>query len=448
MKKLGYYWRSFLSYSKFYATVPELRIFWLFFFVVIAALIIDYIFLPQIWFLIVAGIFLVMSVTLFVFGLRLARSNIEIKVERNQLTSVVSALKDGLIAYDPNFKILMFNKAAEQIFDISAKEVVSQSLDPSFIQKPKYKLLAQVMFPSLAPVTVARQSQDADSQTLDLSFTDKNLEVRVLTSRIVDPSGLVLGFFKVVRDRTREVELLKSKSEFITVAAHQLRTPLTGINWTLETLAKSTIIPPDQQAIIKDGLAASQRLLKVVNDLLDVSKLEEGKFGYEFSDVNLIDFIGDILASVAALAREYNIKVYFDRPPQAITARIDQNKMKLALANLIDNAIKYNVQGGEVIVKIEKLTDKPFIQISVKDTGVGIPQEDLDKLFKKFYRGSNVMKMETTGSGLGLYIVRNIIKRHGGEIWAESQIDRGTTFNFTLPTDPKLIPSKEVIYEE
>lgn len=392
------------------------------------------------------GFFIIAGVMNFTLGLRFARTNAQVKIERNQLVGIIINLKDGLVAYDPNFKIILFNRAAEQIFDLPEKEILGQIFDPNFVQKPRYRLLAQTMFPSLAPIVVRRSSADVWPQIVDISFD--SLELRVLTNRITDASGALLGFFKIISDRTREKEMMRSKSEFITIAAHQLRTPLTGINWTLETLTGNPNLPVEQGQVVKDGLAASQRLLRIVNDLLDVAKIEEGRFGYEFDNVDLIEFIANVLASSAALAKEYGIKIYFEKPAGAITGRIDPNKLKLALSNLMDNAVKYNIANGEVAVKIEKLKDKPFVQISVKDTGVGIPPEEISRLFTKFYRGSNVVKVETTGSGLGLYITRNIIRRHGGELWAESVLERGTTFYFTVPTDPKLIPAKEVIYEE
>jgi PAS domain S-box-containing protein len=423
-----------------------MRSFWVLLFLVIVVLIINLIFLKGIWALIVLGILLVIGSVIFAGNLRLARSNWEVKVERNQLQDIIENLKDGLIVYDPSFKIQIFNKAAEVIFNIAAKEIVGQYFNPGFVQNPKYRFLAQVVFPSLAPMTRRLSEPDVWPQIVELSF--ENLALRVVTSRVDDPGGRLLGFFKIVQNRTREKELLRSKSEFITVAAHQLRTPLTGINWAFENLNRDPDLKPESKQIINDGYTNTQRLLKIVNDLLDVAKIEEGKFGYQFEDTNLGEFIAEILVAASLLAKEYRVKLYFDKAVEAIIARIDPQRLTLVLNNLIDNAIKYNVENGEVAVKLEKLPDKPFAQISVKDTGVGIPAEEINKLFSKFYRGSNVMKFNTTGSGLGLYITKNIIQRHGGEIWAESTLGRGSTFYFTLPTDPKLIPPKEVFYEE
>lgn len=436
----------FLRQLRFYCGLPEMRSFWVLLFLVIVVLIINLIFLPVFWSLVILGVFLVISSVVFASNLRLARSNWEAKVERNKLQDIVENLKDGLVVYDPNFKIQIFNKAAETIFNIPAKEVVGQYFNPGFVQNPKYQFLAQTIFPSLAPLVKRLSEPDVWPQIVDLSF--ENLALRVITGRVDDPGGRLLGFFKIIQNRTREKELLRSKSEFITVAAHQLRTPLTGINWTFETLNQEPDLKPEPKQLISEGLAQTQKLLKIVNDLLDVSKIEEGKFGYQLENINLGELAAEILASVEAIANQYKVKLYFDRPAEAIMVKIDSQKLGMVFNNLLDNALRYNVENGEVVVKIEKLSNKPFAQISVKDTGVGIPAEEINKLFSKFYRGSNVMGANPTGGGLGLYIAKNIIQRHGGEIWAESVLGRGSTFYFTLPTDPKLIPPKEVFYEE
>jgi signal transduction histidine kinase len=126
---------------------------------------------------------------------------------------------------------------------------------------------------------------------------------------------------------------------------------------------------------------------------------------------------------------------------------IDPKQLSLVAANLLENAIRYNTENGEVTVKIDKVQDKPFVVISVKDTGIGVPPDAVGKLFTKFYRADNAVKSQTEGSGLGLYIARGIVLAHGGQIWAESELNRGTTISFTLPTDPALVPRHEASSE-
>ena len=428
-----------------YLALPELRAFWFFLILALFISIVDFVYLPLFWAGLTLASFLVLGVTIFWSSLKLAQSNEESRTASLRLERIIANLVDGVVAYDNSFKIMVFNAAAEQILGVKQQDVMGQVIGPERASDRGLRLLVQTIFSSLAPAVIRRSLPGVYPQVVDLSFTEPERELRVSTERIVDAKGEILGFVKVIQDRTREVELFKTQSDFITVAAHQLRTPLTGINWVFETLSKKEDLAEEVKEMAKSGLLAAGRLLKTVNDLLDVSKMEEGRFGYNFTEINIIEFIAGGLKNAEVLAKEYGIKLYFDPGPEpAVKIPVDTDKLGMALSNLIDNAIKYNVTGGSVTVKIERLPDKPYLKISVKDTGVGIPTEDMDKLFTKFFRAQNAVGLKTEGTGLGLYIVKNIVNRHGGVIWAESILGRGTIFYFTLPTDPSLIPTKEI----
>ncbi|OGY62969.1 MAG: hypothetical protein A2745_01195 [Candidatus Harrisonbacteria bacterium RIFCSPHIGHO2_01_FULL_44_13] len=439
--------QRFWSNFKIYATLPEMRVFWVFLFLVLAVLIIDFIYLPFLWSLISLGIFLAIGVIIIFSSLRSAKANLNIKIEHSRFESIIGDLRDGVVAYDQNFKILVFNRAAEEIFNLKAAEVIGKYFSLEQAKEPRLKLLVQTFFPSLAPAVVRRSEAGVYPQVIDLSFDQPVLDLRITTNRVADNNGQVLGFVKVARDRTRDLELLRSKSEFITLASRQLRTPLTAANWVFESLKKESLTD-SQQELVNSGSQATGKLLKIVNDLLDVAKIEEGRFGYNFQNINIVDFLEKIIGEASAIAGKYNVKIYFDRPAEAINIFADTQKLGVAVSHLLDNAIRYNISNGRVDVKLQKLSDRPYIQISVKDTGVGIPEEDMQKLFTKFFRGENITKLSAEGSGLGLYIVKNIIRRHGGNIRAESVLDRGSAFYFTLPTDLKLVPSKEIVYGE
>jgi len=441
---LSHSWKKFILYAK----LPEMRLFWFFLPFLIILLSINIFYLPQLWVFISLIIFFVLGVVVLMNSLRLSRSNLEIKIERNELKSIIFNLWDGIIAYDPNFKIVIFNRAAEEIFNLKSREIVGQYFSPERVKEAQFKALTQVIFPSLAPMVLRQSDPGVYPQIVDISTDEPKIEFRVATDKILDPSGNLLGFVKLVHNRTREVELLRSKTEFISIASHQLRTPLTGIHWALESLAKENF-NPEQKQLVDNALMTAVKLTKIVNDLLDVSKIEEGKFGYEFQNINIISFIEEIVEGTKDLAKQFKVKVYFEKPnEESIIVMADPQKLSIVISNLIDNAIRYNVENGEVKIGIERIKDGPYIKISVKDTGIGIPEGEISKLFTKFFRAENVIKLATEGSGLGLYIVKNIVLRHGGKVWTESEINRGTTFYFTLPTDPKLIPPKEIIYGE
>ncbi len=429
--------------------MPQMRMLWLFILLLLVILGIDYVFIDiLLWRIVVFLTLFSIGVVVFFSNLRAAKYSLSIKQDRSRLDSIISIIDDGLIVYDQDFKIMIFNKTAEEIFNLNREKIIGKIIAIDNLRDKELKLLTQIIYPSLAPTVVRRSEQGAYPQIMDMSFDDPRLELRVSTNRLLDENGIAFGFLKVVRDRTREVELLKSKSDFITVAAHQLRTPLSAVGWVFETL-KEEKLTNEQQETVRIGAAASSNLLKVVEDLLNVSKLEEGRFGYELQNFDLIKFLASLLSQAEAIAKQYNVNVYFD--PGAESSLMiygDPSKLSMAISNLLDNAIKYNTANGQVTVSMQKLKDKPYVQVSIKDTGMGIPPEDLKKLFGKFFRSSNVMTKETSGSGLGLYITKNIINRHGGEISIESELNRGTTVSFTLPTDPSLVPQKEIIYGE
>ena len=428
--------------------LPEMRSLWIFALLVVFLLIADYIFIssPTITKL---TVFLFMGILIFWNNLKTARLNQETKNTSGRLNDIVKSLSDGIVAYDVDFKILIINSAAEKLFGIKKEEVAGQYFGPERVREARLKLFTQILFPSLAPLVVRRTDGDGYPQVIDVSFSEPSLDFRITTIKMSLPDGKTSGFVKIIHDRTREIQLYRSKSEFITIAAHQLRTPLTAINWTLDTIVKDSSVNDENKEMIKNGLAASVKALKIVNDLLDVAKIEEGRFGYNFENIDIVKFLNEILENANVIAKKYGLKLYFDSGgDRSIILKADPNRLGLAFSNILDNAIKYNVQNGNITVKIERLPCKPYVQVSVADTGMGVPLEAMPKLFTKFFRAENALRFRPEGSGFGLYITKNVINRHGGAIWIESTLGRGTAVYVTLPTDPSLIPPKEVIREE
>lgn len=376
----------------------------------------------------------------------LARSSLENRVKNLELEAVIENIRDGVIVYDSSFRILSVNRAAEGIFGFKAREILGQVIEPGSVKNPGLRVLAGVIFPSLAPV-MTTVSAGGWPQIIDLAFEDPHLELRTVLNRIINEKNEVVGFLKLVTDMTREKDILGSKTEFVSVAAHQLRTPLTALNWSFESLNKIlTEKNPDLKEVTelaRGGWQLTERSLRIVNDLLNAARIEEGRFGFNFEDVNLIDFIQIIIKQAEPVAKEYGTKINFVHAGNEYRVRIDQDLLGMALANLLDNGIKYNTKNGAVTVRVGPDSKPKYLRVDVEDTGVGISKEDIPKMFQKFYRGTNVTQMEPNGSGLGLYITKNIIERLGGKIGVESEPGRGTVFSFTLPLDFDLIPSQK-----
>lgn len=401
--------------------------------------------LPLFLGLIEAGVLAVVVVLVFVSLYQAAAKDLGTSTERSELKSILGSIEDALVVYGSDFRITFFNHAAEKLFKISTDDAIGHVLSPRDVEQQNWRTLAQVIFPSLAPRVISRTAENEIPRVTDVSLTDPELELRVATAPVTAEDGRTLAFVKIVRDRTTQIAALRSKNEFITVASHQLRGPVTDINWALQSLAQASELGETSKMIVTTAAQASENLLRRIEDLLSISKMEDGQVGYAFEATDVVEYIGKILADLLPAARKAGIKMYFDRPDAEMPkVMIDTKRLSLAVTNILENAIRYNVENGEVTVKIDLMKDKPYVVISVKDTGIGIPQAALDKLFTKFYRAENAVKTQTEGSGLGLYIAKGIITAHGGQIWAESELNRGTTISIALPTDPNLVPKYEV----
>ncbi len=356
----------------------------------------------------------------------------------------IEDLNNPLIGYNEDFKIIYFNKKAEAYFNLKKSEVLNLKITPENLKDLKLKNLTQVIYPSLAPIVIPLSEPNTWPVVNEIHLEEPlKRYLRVYTLKLSNQENNLNYFFKIIEDFTRERELLVLKNDFISAAAHQTRTPLTAINWAFETL-NNLNKDENLKEIILNGLEAAQRALKIINDLLNVSKIEEGKFGYNFKELELNDYLKDILLLFNEIKKEYGVEIYFNPSPEKINVKIDPDKFGLAFSNFIDNAIRYNVENGKVEVFVEKLQQKPFVRIIVKDTGIGIPEENLKFISQKFYRASNASTKEPNGSGLGLYISKNIIKQHGGDFFVESILNRGTKITIYLPLDFSLIKEKEL----
>ncbi|PIP30048.1 hypothetical protein COU12_01470 [Candidatus Jorgensenbacteria bacterium CG10_big_fil_rev_8_21_14_0_10_54_38] len=353
-----------------------------------------------------------------------------------EFNTVIANAREGVIAYDPDFTILSINQAAERFFGVTAGEVTGKRMDPGLVKDVLLSSLVQTLFPSLAPHMAQLSEAGVWPQETAISLENPARELSVTTHRLTGIQGKEVVFLKLVWDRTEEKALMNSKNELVSVAAHQLRTPLTAIRWSLENLEKATEgSAPEIKQCVGEMHNLVERTLKTANDLLDVTKIEEGKFEFHPTDVDFTALMEKILQMVAPIAKRYGVTLYLNPPAAPLpTLRLDEGRIATAVINLLDNAIRYNVRGGKVMILVEaQRTDPLSLKVTIEDTGIGIPREELGKLFGKLQRASNAAQIEPNGSGLGLYITKNIIENHGGDIGIVSELNRGTTVWFTLP---------------
>jgi signal transduction histidine kinase len=227
------------------------------------------------------------------------------------------------------------------------------------------------------------------------------------------------------------------KTEFVSISAHQLRTPLSAIKWTLKMFLDGDLgkITKEQGEFLEKIYQSNERMINLINDLLNVTRIEEGRYLYNPVLADIVQICQSVIDSYKEEMEKKNLKFIFEKPKELPKVRVDVEKISLAIQNLLENAIRYNREGGEIEITLEEKEGK--IKFSIKDTGIGIPKNQQHRVFIKFFRAPNALRMETEGSGLGLFITKNIIEAHGGKIWFESEEGKGTTFYFTLPVAQK-----------
>lgn len=344
----------------------------------------------------------------------------EMRREKNKISTVINNFADGLIVFDEEWRLSLINPRAKEIFSIESKDAIGK------------KFSEVDAFSVLKPAIILTKGSNNKFSKKEIQVQkDLILEVGAVPMLAGENN---LGVLLILHDITREKMVERMKTEFVSLAAHQLRTPLSAIKWTLKMLLERDLgeISKEQEEYINRTYQSNERMIVLINDLLDVTRIEEGRYLYKLSSSNLEDIIRFAVDSSKEEIQKKKIQFEFIKPKKrSPELMLDVEKIRLAVQNLLDNAIRYTPAGGKVSISI-KLVGKE-IEVQIQDAGVGIPRNQQKRVFSKFFRADNVIKIETEGSGLGLFIAKNIIEAHGGRIRFESKENKGSTFYFTLP---------------
>lgn len=370
--------------------------------------------------------------------------------EKEKTESVIANLESGIVEYDPNFTITLVNPKAEEMLGIRKEDVLGKVIRPDMLaENPALTSLIQVLYPILSDGVKKIHIKKGVPDIIEMKITKPaEIELQVATIPIRDKHQVAVRYLKTLRDVSREKAIAKSKSEFISVAAHQLRTPLSAIKWVLKLMLDQDAGPitDEQRDLLKKGYDSNERMIELVTDMLDIARIEEGKFGFEFHHASITTLIEKAIGAFIMKAKEKNITLVFEKPEKDFTLKMDPARITLVIQNLIDNALKYTHNDGTITITVT--ADEAYMRVSVRDSGIGVPKEQMGKLFTRFFRGANAVKLETEGSGLGLFLVRNIIARHGGSVAVETEENKGSTFSFTLPLDESKVHENSGAQEE
>lgn len=362
---------------------------------------------------------------------RLAAQIDELTARRKEIADVFDSTADGLVAINADDVVTHVNPAAARLFDAPADAA----------GRPFWETVRDASLPDL----VARVRADLKPRETDLTLERppprRELEARV--SPIHAPDGGYAGAVVAFRDVTRLKKLEQMRRDFVANVSHEMKTPLTSILGSIETLQNGA--SEDSEAS-KEFLAKIDRnarsLAHLVTDLLELSRIEAGGVQFSPEPIAVADVVAEAVAAATDKAREKGLTLDVDAPPESLRVRGDPELLIRALVNLLDNAVAYTPSGGSVSVSARAAGDR--CEIVVADTGIGIPASDLERVFERFYRVDKARSRSLGGTGLGLAIVRHVAERHGGVVRVRSEEGRGSTFTLSLPrfdAGPRAVPS-------
>ena len=364
--------------------------------------------------------------------IRLTQENLE--QESKRLHSILSYMTDGVLATNRRGQITMINDMAKKQLGVQKEEVINKSILELLKIEDEYEL--RDLITQIPELTI--DSQDANGEYLSL---------RIRFALVRRESGFISGLVAVLHDTTEQEKEERERRLFVSNVSHELRTPLTSVKSYLEALDEGALYDPVAPDFIKVSLDETNRMMRMVTDLLHLSRIDNATTKLDIELINFTAFITFILNRFDKMRNQDEEKKYElvrDYPITSVWIEIDTDKMTQVIDNILNNAIKYSPDGGKITVSM-KTTDDQMI-LSISDQGLGIPKQDLPKIFDRFYRVDRARSRAQGGTGLGLAIAKEIIKQHNGFIWAKSEYGKGSTFTIVLPYDKDAV--KEEIWED
>ena len=364
--------------------------------------------------------------------IRLTQENLE--QESKRLHSILSYMTDGVLATNRRGQIIMINDMAKRQLGVERDDALNQNILELLKIEEEYELRELI-------------TQSPELMIYSQNLNGEYISLRVRFALIRRESGFISGLVAVLHDTTEQEKEERERRLFVSNVSHELRTPLTSVKSYLEALDEGALTEPVAPDFIKVSLDETNRMMRMVTDLLHLSRIDNETSHLDVELINFTAFITFILNRFDKMKSQDEEKKYElmrDYPITSVWIEIDTDKMTQVIDNILNNAIKYSPDGGKITVNM-KTTDDQMI-LSISDQGLGIPKEDLPKIFDRFYRVDKARSRAQGGTGLGLAIAKEIIKQHKGFIWAKSEYGKGSTFTIVLPYDKDAV--KEEIWED
>ncbi|MFS9315690.1 cell wall metabolism sensor histidine kinase VicK [Streptococcus infantis] len=364
--------------------------------------------------------------------IRLTQENLE--QESKRLHSILSYMTDGVLATNRRGQITMINDMAKRQLGVESDDALNQNILELLKIEDEYELRDLI-------------TQSPEMMIYSQNVNGEYISLRVRFALIRRESGFISGLVAVLHDTTEQEKEERERRLFVSNVSHELRTPLTSVKSYLEALDEGALYEPVAPDFIKVSLDETNRMMRMVTDLLHLSRIDNATSHLDVELINFTAFITFILNrfdKIRAQDQEKKYELVRDYPITSVWIEIDTDKMTQVIDNILNNAIKYSPDGGKITVSM-KTTDDQMI-LSISDQGLGIPKEDLPKIFDRFYRVDKARSRAQGGTGLGLAIAKEIIKQHNGFIWAKSEYGKGSTFTIVLPYDNDAV--KEEVWED
>lgn len=359
-------------------------------------------------------------------GERIAETQEAMESERNRLNSVLSHMTDGVVATDRRGKVIIINEMALSLLNVEKENAVGRSILALFDIEEEY--------------TLRKLLENPDEILIERPSADKNLDnvlLRIDFSMIRRESGFISGLVAVLHDVTEQEKTEQERREFVSNVSHELRTPLTSTRSYIEALAEGAWQDKEiAPKFLEVTLNETDRMIRMINDLLNLSRMDSGNYQLQLEYINFKEMVNFVLDRFDMMVDEHEKKYRIQREftKRELWVEVDTDRMIQVIDNLMNNAVKYSPDGG--VIKVRLMETHNNIILSITDQGLGIPPNDLNKIFDRFYRVDKARARKQGGTGLGLAISKEVLKAHGGNIWVESREHVGSTFFVSLPYEP------------